>query len=116
MILLTTREYDEDGYIEFHEDETKTRYPEVKMNTSAYLTTENEVILENKGPSYIGAVIEFYSKDNLELDYYIKLRQFIERNPFFNVSLLTGTYEVYQAALNIENGQAKITANVSKII
>lgn len=116
MILITTTNFDEEGYLEFHEDETLTRFPEVKRNINAYQTLDNDVVIEDRGMSYLDSIIEIYSKDTLQLEEYFKIRRFIEKNAVFRVSLLIGTYEVYKATLNIENGKAKITAQVSKIV
>lgn len=116
MILLTTKNFDEEGYLEFYEDETQTRYPEVKRNVIASKTLDNQVILEDRGLDYLDSVIEIYSNDSLPLEKYFEIRRFIEKNAIFNISMLIGTYEVYKATLNIESGKAKITAQVSRIV
>lgn len=117
MIYISTYNFNENGFFKFEENEFKTIFPETKRNVNAYATLDNDVILDDRGVSYLNSKIEIVSKKSFTINEYKVLRTFIEENGIFKITCDTGVFEVFGAVLVIIPGtRVKITANVSKLI
>jgi hypothetical protein len=116
MIIISSYEYDQDGYFEIEEDPENTVLPETKRNVTAFNALDNRIIYEDRGVTYTNTVFEMETSQGIDLNEYLKLKRFIEKNSIIKVHTDIGVYEVFQPKLNYNNGRAKISGNISKQI